>query len=83
MYDTRQWTFVVDMNYSGAITISDVWLWVKWLYFLPGDYVVKLLVESSHIGSFFEMAYDSYGGFLAGTISLITWVVVSMLASLH
>jgi hypothetical protein len=31
--------------------------------FLPGDYIVKLLVESSHIGPFFEMAYDSYDGY--------------------
>jgi len=29
MYDLRQWSFVADMNYSGSITISDVWLWIK------------------------------------------------------
>jgi hypothetical protein len=76
MYDTRQWAFVADMNYSGATTISDVWLWIKWLYFLPGDFAIKMLVESSHIGPFFEMTYDNYGGLLAGTLSLVTLVLV-------
>jgi len=28
MYRQRLWNFVEDMDYSGSVTISDVWLWV-------------------------------------------------------
>jgi hypothetical protein len=31
----RIWQFAADMNGDGVVTISDVWLWFKWLYFYP------------------------------------------------
>jgi len=76
MYDTRQWGFVTDMNYSGSVTISDVWLWFKWLYFYPGDGLVYFLVSKvPKIGQFFEITYNSYGGILSGVVSFFVWVI--------
>lgn len=76
MYDPRQWTFVADMNYNGSITISDVWLWCKWLYFYPGDGFVYFLVNTiPNIGHFFEITYSSYGGVLSGIISFFAWII--------
>ena len=81
MYDNRQWGFIADMNYSGAITISDIWLWFKWLYFWPGDHIVNMLVESTHIKpiiSFFEITitYDNYGGLFSGIVSFFIWCIL-------
>ncbi|TLF45098.1 hypothetical protein FEI13_18445 [Halomonas urmiana] len=77
MYDPRQWTFVADMNYSGSVTISDIWLWFKWLYFYPGDGFVYFLVnKAASIGHFFEITYSSYGGVLSGVVSFFVWVFV-------
>ena len=76
MYDPRQWSFVTDMNYSGSVTISDVWLWFKWLYFYPGDGLVYFLVNGApKIGQFLEITYSSYGGVLSGVVSFIVWII--------
>ena len=76
----RQWTFVPDMNYSGSITISDVWLWFKWLYFYPGDGVVCFLLNIvPGFGQFLEITYDSYGGTLSGIISGFVWFPVAVI----
>ena len=76
MFDTRQWDFVADMNNSGSITISDIWLWFKWLYFYPGDGLVYFLVNKvPSIGHFFEVTYNSYGGLLSGVISFFVWII--------
>lgn len=76
MYDPRQWSFVADMNHSGSITISDVWLWVKWLYFYPGDgFVYFLINKTPAIGNFFEFTYSSYGGVFSGIISFFIWFI--------
>ena len=77
VHDPRQWSFVADMNYSGAVTISDVWLWVKWLFFYPGDMSIYYLVNGARrIGQFLEVTYDDYGGFLSGWVSGCVWVLV-------
>ena len=75
MYYMRQWTFVSDMNYDGAITISDIWLWVKWLYFYPGDgFFYVLLHKMIDIANFLEITYSDYGGLLSGIISFYFWI---------
>lgn len=77
MPDPRHWSFVTDMNYSGSITISDVWLWFKWLFFYPGDGFVYFLIHGiPDIGRFFEINYSSYGGVLSGVISFLAWSIV-------
>ena len=73
-YDTRLWNFVEDMNYDGSITISDVWLWFKWLYFYPGDYLIRLVINKTpELAHFLEISHESYGETLSGIISLIVW----------
>lgn len=75
MYDSRQWSFVSDMNHSGSITISDVWLWFEWLYFYPGDGLIYFLMNKApEIGQFFEITHSSYGGILSGIVSFVFWI---------
>jgi len=33
--NNRQWSFTADMNLDGVVTISDSWLWFKWIFFYP------------------------------------------------
>ena len=76
MNDPRQWSFMADMNYSGSITISDVWLWIKWLYFYPGDGFIYFLVnQAPDVGHFLEITYSSYGGVLSGIVSFVVWII--------
>lgn len=73
---TRQWAFVADMNHSGTITISDFWLWVKWLYFWPGDAVIVLLIQNApDVAAFFELSPARIGGPLSLFLSFPLWIV--------
>lgn len=75
----RQWEFIADMDYNGAVTVSDVWLWVKWLYFLPGDFIIRIFLEEnklSNLSTFLEISVASYGGFWSGVVSFIIWFML-------
>lgn len=77
MPDPRQWSFVADMNYSGSITIGDVWLWLEWLYFYPGDGFIYFLINKiPAVGRFLEITYSDYGGVISGIASFIVWFFV-------
>ena len=65
---------MTDMNYSGTVTISDAWLWFKWLYFYPGDGLVYFLLHKTpSISNFFEMTFSSYGEVFSGVVSFFIW----------
>lgn len=70
----RLWGFIADMNGDGAVSISDVWLWMKWLYFYPGDLGVAALLSMPNVSAFFEMSTDSYGGTFSGVASAVIWL---------
>ena len=80
MYDLRQWAFVTDMNYSGSVTISDIWLWFKWLYFYPGDGFIYFLVNKfPALGPFLVITYSNCGGVLSGITSFFVWIIVALI----
>ena len=72
----RLWTFQADMNGDGAVTVSDIWLWLKWLWFYPGDWIL-LQFGPTKIGKFFELSPQDYGGRLSGfiTFALVAFFV--------
>lgn len=71
--DYRPWDFVADMNMDGLITITDVWLWFKWLFFFPGDSLISFLGPSA-VGRFFEMSPENYGGGFSFLVSAFFWM---------
>lgn len=74
----RDWILKKDMNFDGAFTITDVWLFIKSLYFYPGDYIVKGLIDTK-IGNFFEFSIQDYGGVMSGLVSFLAWVFLCCL----
>ena len=71
--DAREWSFFADMNHSGSVTIADSWLWFKWAFFYPGDFVIKWAVEdmpSTQIRDFFGFSPSWYGGWISGFFTL-------------
>lgn len=64
-----------DMNMDGAVTISDVLLWLTWLYFLPGD-LAALVLLGTPVGDFFEVTQGSIGGIGSGILSFCFWFVI-------
>jgi hypothetical protein len=68
----RSWQFVADMNGNGAVTIRDVWPWMNWLFFLPGDWLI-LVVGPTAVGRFLELGPGSMGGPVSAGISFLVW----------
>ena len=73
----KRWTFVADMNRDGVVTISDVGLWIKWMFFAPGDWCILMLMNyAPSVSMFFELSQSSIYGTASAIISAITWVFV-------
>jgi hypothetical protein len=76
----REWKFISDMNGDSITTISDVWLWVKWLYCYPGDVVVFGILEGfPSVAGFFEMDQSSYGNWFSVITSIPLWGMIFFL----
>jgi hypothetical protein len=67
---------MLDMNLDGALTISDVLLWLRWLFWLPGD-LAALALLGTPVGDFFEVAPSSMQGIGSALLSLCVWLVVA------
>lgn len=61
------------MNRDGVVTISDVWLWFKWLYFYPGDVVLEVILKIPGLATFLEVSDASFGGSASGIMSAPVW----------
>lgn len=76
LWDLR-WNFRTDANGDGAITISDAWLWVKWVFFAPGDLALLLLMkEVPSLGNFLELSVSSLGGVGSFILSAFVWLTL-------
>lgn len=67
---------MLDMNLDGALTISDVLLWLKWLFWLPGD-LAALALLGTPVGDFFEVVPATLHGWGSALLSLCVWLVVA------
>lgn len=70
-----RWRWAQDLNGDGRITISEVWAWLGWLYYYPGDAMVNVYngFLQSDLAKFFEMTPGFYGGRLSWWTSLAVW----------
>ena len=76
----RQWKFVADMNRSETVTVSDVWLWIEWLYFWPGDGLIYLAITKAPVlAKFFELSAGKFSGPLSLFLSFGLWIVAVVL----
>jgi hypothetical protein len=58
------------------VTVSDVWLWIKWAYFWPGDGLIHLaILKAPEIAAFFELTPAAYGGPLSLFLSFPMWIL--------
>lgn len=68
-------SFAMDMNADGRFTVSDAWLWVVQLYFLPGNGVLWLLLEYlPSFAGFLELGTSSYNGLVPAVVSVAIWL---------
>jgi len=54
-------SFTLDMSSDGRVTITDAWLWVVQLFFVPGNTVLWLLLTYlPSFAGFLELGSGSY-----------------------
>lgn len=76
----RQWKFVADMTGNGTVTVSDVWLWIQWLYFWPGDGLIYLVIRYlPGAAAFLELSPGKFSGPLSLFLSFGLWIVALVL----
>jgi hypothetical protein len=69
-----------DMNGDGALTISDLLLWIKHAYFLPGDCLLWFLDSYLRpVARFLEVSTGDYGGFFSGFVSAAAWFIALLI----
>lgn len=73
-WEYRQWRFLADMNADGMVTASDLPLWAKWAYFVPGDAFIAQF-GTSKIGQFLELTPASLGSPTSAALSAVLWLL--------
>lgn len=74
----QRWNSAADMNGDGLITFADAWLWFKWIFFYPGDLLIRALLAGRWgLARQIEISAGSYGGVLSGAVSLAFWMLAA------
>lgn len=78
-------SFSADMNGDGQVTLTDVWLWLVQIFFLPGDSLLRvLLTYLPGLARFLELGAGSYGGLFSAIVSAVIWLFgVVMIGALY
>jgi hypothetical protein len=72
--ESLRWIFVADMNRDGFVTISDVWLWMKWVFYAPGAAILfGIMLHMPSVARFFEIATTMLYGGTSFIISFFVW----------
>lgn len=73
VFNYPRWDALMDMNRDGIFTVTDLFYWCFWLFYLPGDVVISVLMQLPGPTAFFELRGDSFGGFGSLIMSSIYW----------
>lgn len=64
-----------DMNGDSIVTVSDLWMQFKTIWFMPSNFVVEKVLGAPALAQFLEFNCSSGQGFIGGAASMIFWVV--------
>ena len=73
LFAQARWAAIADLNRDGIFTITDLFYWAFWLFYLPGDVVLTVLMQFNGPATFFELYADSYGGLGSLIMSSLYW----------
>jgi hypothetical protein len=61
-----------DLN----VTITNVWLWLKWLFYVPGDFIVAMFLNTGP-GALWDLSPASFGGWKSAVASVWAWALLA------
>ena len=71
-----------DMNQDGIFSISDIVLWLKYFFFLPGDFFIGLIQPLiPELMRFLEIESSLCHGFLSAILSAVIWLLAWFIVS--
>lgn len=76
LFTSPRWEPMIDMNRDGFFTITDLFYWCFWLFYLPGDVVLSVVFQFKATAQFFELFSESYGGLGSLIMSSMYWWTV-------
>ena len=76
----RLWLFEADMNFDGIVGLSDFWLWANWLFYYPGDALLKAIIDYAPlVAETLEVSLQSFGSAASGLCSLAIALAITIL----
>jgi DNA-binding MarR family transcriptional regulator len=72
--------FVWDVNADGRFTVSDVGSWLQHAFFLPGDWLIWMMLRYvPEFGRFLEVDSGEYGSTFSALLSVFCWLAIAVL----
>lgn len=78
--------FVWDVNNDGSFTVTDLGLWLQNVFFLPGDWLIWMMLRyAPEVGRFLEVDAGAYGSTVAALLSVFSWlgIIVVIMTTSH
>ena len=66
----------VDYNGDGILTIGDLWHWLQWIYFYPGDRSIDAFAKT-RIGALIGIGPGQYRGVLSFLMAAFVWACIA------
>ena len=77
---------VWDVNRDGNFTVTDLGLWLQHTFFLPGDWLIWIMLRyAPGLGRFLEVDAGAYGSTVSALLSVFSWlgVIVLIMTTSH
>jgi hypothetical protein len=68
--------FAKDMNFDGIYTITDLWLQAVWIFCLPGNLLLNLIMSEPSWRTFWEVSPASCSNAGTAVFSFMAWFVL-------
>jgi DNA-binding MarR family transcriptional regulator len=78
--------FVWDINNDGTFTVTDLGLWLQHVFFLPGDWIIWMILRyTPEIGRFLEVGTREYGSSFSALLSVFSWlaIIITIMTTSH
>jgi DNA-binding MarR family transcriptional regulator len=78
--------FVWDVNNDGSFTVTDLGLWLHHAFFLPGDWLIWMMLRyTPEVGRFLEVDSGEYGSTVSALLSVFSWlgIIVLIMTTSH
>jgi hypothetical protein len=64
------------MPADSNVTIASVWLWARGVFFMPGDFMVAMFLNTSW-GDLWGLSPASFGGWKSAVMSVWAWALLA------